>query len=100
MDFDEDDNLLVAHIRSGFIDVYAPNGGTPHQRIKCSFAKPSNIHFRKDTNTMYVYTEHENHGLCKFEWIRRGKPHYCDIQISNMHQQGRLNSIIGPREKQ
>jgi sugar lactone lactonase YvrE len=65
MDFDEDDNLLMAHIRSGFIDVYAPNGGTPHQRIKCSFAKPSNIHFRKDTNTMYVYTEHENHGLWK-----------------------------------
>ena len=77
MDFDENDNLLVAHIRSGFIDVYGPNGGEPHTRIKCPFSKPSNLHFKNNSTSVFV-TEHENHALWRFEWIRKGKSQYCD----------------------
>jgi hypothetical protein len=43
MDFDEDDNLLVTHIRSGFIDIYAPNGGKNGDLLLNEQA-PVNIH--------------------------------------------------------
>lgn len=78
MDFDEEDNLLVSHWGSGHIEVFGPNGGEPHTRIKCPFDKVSNVHFQPGTNTVFV-TEHSYHGLWKFSWERKGKPQYCDV---------------------
>ena len=78
MDFDEDNNLLVANWGSSHLEVFGCDGGVPHTRIKCPFSKPSNLHFKRGSNIVYV-TEHENHGLWKFEWKNKGKPQYCDI---------------------
>lgn len=58
MDFDEDNNLLVAHWGSGFLEVFGSEGGSPHTRIKLPFAKVSNLHFKKGTKEVYV-TEHD-----------------------------------------
>lgn len=77
MDFDEDNNLLVAHWGSGFLEVFGSEGGSPHTRIKLPFAKVSNLHFKKGTKEVYV-TEHDGHGLWRFEWQRPGKLQYCD----------------------
>ncbi|XP_069128236.1 diisopropyl-fluorophosphatase-like [Argopecten irradians] len=78
MDFDVEGNLLVAHWGSSHIEVFSPEGGSPKIRIKCPFANPSNVHFQQKSNTVYV-TEHEFHGLWKFEWKNKGMPQYCDI---------------------
>ncbi|XP_063421626.1 diisopropyl-fluorophosphatase-like [Mytilus trossulus] len=78
MDFDEAGNLIVAHIRSGYLEVFGPEGGRPHTRIKCPFIKPSNLHFQPGTSTVYV-TEHEFDGLWKFQWLRKGQPQYCEL---------------------
>lgn len=78
MDFDEDNNLLVAHWGSGVLEVFGREGGSPHTRIKCPFSRTSNLHFRKGTNEVYV-TEHDSHGLWMFEWKRAGKLQYCDV---------------------
>lgn len=77
MDFDEENNLLVAHWGSGFLEVFGPEGGSPHTRVKCPFSKVSNLHFKKGTKEVYV-TEHDSYGLWKFEWQRPGKLQYCD----------------------
>ncbi|KAK3090074.1 hypothetical protein FSP39_008960 [Pinctada imbricata] len=77
MDLDEEDNLLVAHWGSGHIEVFGRDGGEPHTRIKCPFDRPSNLHFKKGTKTVYV-TEHDSHALWKFDWKRGGKPQFCD----------------------
>ncbi|KAK3609903.1 hypothetical protein CHS0354_036666 [Potamilus streckersoni] len=77
MDFDEDNNLLVTNHGSSYIEVFSPEGGDPIARIKCPFHSPSNVHFQPHTNIVYV-TEHEIHGLWKFEWKRKGKLQYCD----------------------
>lgn len=78
MDFDEDNNLLVANWGGGHFEVFPPSGGDPIYRIKCPFVRPSNIHFLPGTSTAYV-TEHDFHGLWKFEWKNKGKKQYCDI---------------------
>ncbi|CAC5377576.1 Diisopropyl-fluorophosphatase [Mytilus coruscus] len=78
MDFDEAGNLIVAHIRSGYLEVFGPSGGRPHTRIKCPFLKPSNVHFLPGGSTVYV-TEHEFNGLWKFQWLRKGQPQYCEL---------------------
>ncbi|XP_046330990.2 diisopropyl-fluorophosphatase-like [Haliotis rufescens] len=78
MDFDEDNNLLVAHWGSGYIEVFSPEGGLPQKRIKCPFSKVSNLHFHPQCNTVYV-TEHDTFGLWKFEWERKGKPQYFEV---------------------
>ncbi|KAK6990866.1 diisopropyl-fluorophosphatase [Biomphalaria glabrata] len=77
MDFDETGHLLVAHWGSGYIEVFPPTGGEPVQRIKCPFDKPSNLHFKNNSNEVYV-TEHTNHGLWSFEWEHKGMAQYCD----------------------
>ncbi|XP_071143907.1 diisopropyl-fluorophosphatase-like [Mytilus edulis] len=78
MDFDAAGNLIVAHWGSSHLEVFGPDGGSPHTRIKCPFSKPSNVHFQPGTSTVYV-TEHEFHGLWKFQWEHSGKPQYCDV---------------------
>ncbi|XP_029641994.1 diisopropyl-fluorophosphatase [Octopus sinensis] len=79
MDFDNDNNLLVANWGSGHIEVFNSEGGNPIQRIKCPFVKPSNIHFKPRSKTLYV-TEHENHAVWKFDWYRNGKMQYCEMK--------------------
>ena len=49
MDFDEAGNLIVAHWGSDHLEVFGPDGGSPHSRIKLPSAKPSNVHFQKGT---------------------------------------------------
>lgn len=78
MDFDDDNNLLVANWGSGHIEVFNSDGGSPIQRIKCPFLKPSNIHFEPRSKSLYV-TEHENHAVWKFDWHRNGKMQYCEL---------------------
>ena len=77
MDFDDKGNLLVAHWGSGHIEVFSPDGGSPVKRVPCPFQKPSNIHFEPKSQTVYV-TEHEFHGLWKFEWETCGMPQFCE----------------------
>ncbi|KAK6188060.1 hypothetical protein SNE40_004324 [Patella caerulea] len=77
MDFDEAGNLLVAHWGSGHVEVFGANGGDPIKRIKCPFERPSNIHFKPKSKTVYI-TEHDNHALWKFDWENRGKAQFCE----------------------
>ena len=77
MDFDEDNNLLVANWGSSHIEVFGPDGGEPKMRIRCPFEKPSNLHFKPQTKTVFV-TEHENNAVWKFEWQRNGKKQFCE----------------------
>uniref|UniRef100_UPI0021C4C9AF Diisopropyl-fluorophosphatase n=1 Tax=synthetic construct TaxID=32630 RepID=UPI0021C4C9AF len=77
MDFDEDNNLLVANWGSSHIEVFGPDGGQPKMRIRCPFEKPSALHFKPQTKTIFV-TEHENNAVWKFEWQRNGKKQYCE----------------------
>lgn len=77
MDFDVDNNLLVANWGSSHIEVFGPDGGKPIMRIKCPFARVSNVHFHPNSSVVYV-TEHSNHALWMFTWKRNGKPQFCD----------------------
>ncbi|CAH1775577.1 unnamed protein product [Owenia fusiformis] len=77
MDFDEEGNLIVANHGSGTLDVFGPNGGEPICRIKCPFKHPSNVHFRPDSDELYV-TEHEFHGLWKLKWKNKGMKQFCE----------------------
>ncbi|GAB1603366.1 diisopropyl-fluorophosphatase-like [Argonauta hians] len=79
MDFDEENNLLVANWGSGHIEVFSPEGGQPIHRIKCPFMKPSNLHFEPHSKTIYI-TEHENHAVWKFNWKRNGKMQFCETK--------------------
>ena len=77
MDYDEENYLIVANHGGEHLEVFSPAGGDPVMRIKCPFQTPSNVHFKPGTSTVYV-TEHDFHGLWKFEWKRKGKPQYCE----------------------
>ncbi|XP_025081198.1 diisopropyl-fluorophosphatase-like isoform X2 [Pomacea canaliculata] len=77
MDFDDAGSLLVAHWGSGVIEVFPPEGGTPTRRIKCPFQHPSNLHFKPNSNIVYV-TEHDFHGLWKFDWLTCGQKQFCE----------------------
>ena len=79
MDFDEENYLIVADHGGEHLEVFSPEGGDPVMRIKCPFKTPSNVHFKPGTSTVYV-TEHDFHGLWKFEWKRKGKPQYCETK--------------------
>lgn len=79
MDFDEEGNLLVANWGSSHIEVFGPNGGDPIYRIKCPFDRPSNLHFKPNTNQVYV-TEHDKHAVWMFEWRHRGRKQYCELK--------------------
>lgn len=79
MDFDEHDNLIVANWGGGHLEVFSSAGGDPITRIKLPFCKPSNVHFKPGTNTVFV-TEHQFHGLWKFDWKYKGKKQYCDVK--------------------
>ena len=78
MDFDSENNLIVANWGSGYLEVFGPNGGEPKYRIKCPFSKPSNVHFRPETNELYV-TEHDNGALWKLEWKNKGRKEFCEL---------------------
>ena len=76
MDFDEDGFLLVANWGSGHVEVFPPTGGVPSTRIRCPFDRVSNVHFRPNSNEVFV-TEHDNHALWSFEWRTKGRKEYC-----------------------
>ncbi|KAH3731203.1 diisopropyl-fluorophosphatase-like [Dreissena polymorpha] len=78
MDFDADDNLLVANWGSGHIEVFQSTGGDPIVRIKCPFSRLSNLQFLPGTSTVFV-TEHSSHALWKFDWKRVGKKQFCEM---------------------
>ena len=78
MDFDEEGYLLVANWGSSHIEVYGPNGGDPVARIKCPFKNPSNVHFKPNSNEVYV-TEHEFNGVWKFTWRAKGAKQWCEL---------------------
>ena len=78
MDFDEHNNLIVAHHNFEHLEVFRPKGGSPFLRVKCPFIKPSNVHFKPGANTVYI-TEHTNNALWMFEWRHKGKKQYCDF---------------------
>ena len=82
MDFDIDNNLLVANWGSSHIEVFAPEGGHPIERIKCPFERPSNIHFKPNSSEVFV-TEHDNHAVWRFDWKRKGMPQYCEKTIGS-----------------
>ena len=79
MDFDEHNNLLVTYQTSGSIEVFPPGGGEPTESIRCPFARPSNLHFRPRSRQVYV-TEHNFHGLWRFQWDFCGKLQMCDLE--------------------
>ena len=78
MDFDEEGNLIVAHHAGGHLEVFNPTGGAPINRIKLPFKQPSNVHFRPDSNELYI-TEHDNDALWVTTWKCKGKKQYCDL---------------------
>ncbi|XP_071118676.1 diisopropyl-fluorophosphatase-like [Haliotis cracherodii] len=82
LDFDADNNLLVAHWGSGFIEVFSFEGGQPRKRIKCPFKRTSNLHFKPSSKTVYV-TEHDNHALWEFQWENQGKIQKCELLFDN-----------------
>ncbi|XP_045157720.1 diisopropyl-fluorophosphatase-like [Mercenaria mercenaria] len=79
MDFDEHNNLIVANWGGGHLEVFCSTGGDPVTRIKCPFDKPSNVHFKPGSSTVFV-TEHQFNGLWKFEWKHKGKKQYCETK--------------------
>lgn len=81
MDFDEDNNLLVANWGSSHIEVFGPDGGEPKLRIRCPFAKPSNLQFKPQSKTVFV-TEHDSNSVWKFEWQRNGKKQFSETMSS------------------
>ncbi|WAR23310.1 DFPA-like protein [Mya arenaria] len=72
-------NLLVANWGGGHLEVFSSNGGDPKARIQCPFSKPSNVHFQPGSNTVYV-TEHQFHGLWRFDWKCKGMKQYCETK--------------------
>ena len=78
MDFDSEGNLLVANWGSSHLEVFGPEGGDPKYRVHCPFSKPSNMHFKPNSTELYV-TEHDSHGLWKFNWKNEGRKEYCEL---------------------
>ncbi len=78
MDFDCEGNLLVANWGSGHIEVFGPEGAGVKERIKCPFDKVSNLHFKPNSTEVYV-TEHDTHGLWKFNWKHCGRKEFCQL---------------------
>lgn len=76
MDFDADGNLVVAYWGGGTLDVFLPDG-SPKQRIRLPFQKPSNVHFGGPENRTIYITEHDTNGLWKLEYDIPGQPQYC-----------------------
>lgn len=77
MDYDEEGFLLVANWGSGHLEVFDPLGKLT-ERIKCPFANPSNLQFKPNSSQVFV-TEHEFHGLWRFDWRCKGQKQYCEL---------------------
>lgn len=77
MDFDEEGNLLVANWGSSHIEVYSASGELIG-RIKCPFKKASNVHFKPNSNELFI-TEHCNHALWQTKWQSKGKKQFCEL---------------------
>ena len=62
-----------------FQQVFNKFGGCPQIRVELPFKKVSNVHFKPGTNDVYV-TEHDTHGLWRFEWLHTGAPQFCEME--------------------
>lgn len=64
MNFDEEENLYVAHFGGGFVWVFEPNGNLK-RKLKTPGSKPSNVEFGgEDRRTLFI-TEDETNAVYK-----------------------------------
>jgi gluconolactonase len=98
MAFDEDGNLYVAHVGSGFVYVYDP-GGNELEAVPSGGRKPTNVCFGgEDLQQLYV-TVDDPGTLIRFELgVRGDRLQFCPSRSADHPWAGMLPADRGPVE--
>ncbi|CAH1787840.1 unnamed protein product [Owenia fusiformis] len=75
IDYDEKGNLIVTDTDSSILFVFDINGGNPTCQLKLPTTRLTNIHFRPDSNELYITGD----ALLKLQWKYNGMKQYWEI---------------------